>query len=386
MAMAKRMPDLSDDPPESHRVARSLRGPLLVSIVNQGVSSGTNFILGAYLARTLTPREFGLYGIGFALALFYSGFGNSLFLTQMVVNSPDKPLAERDLYAASIGASVAAFSLATLLVAALACGALAAASADSVAHRPLGFAIAAASVAYLAKEYFSRHAYVATRESWSLAIHTAAAAALTLTLVVLRTLHVPLTAAGALWVYAACHLVGAAVGQCFARIPLGSVSRQQVLRDCRDVWVDGRWAAATQAMYSLRTQAHVFVAAWGIGPTGVAHLNAGRLLVTPAVMIIPALSQVFVPRLAALRAGGTRGVIASGVWFSSILIGFAVAYSVVLLSTLGRLAPLVLGPNYSSLFGIVLAWCFVSCFLALRSGGDQVLQALKRFRTLSTLR
>jgi O-antigen/teichoic acid export membrane protein len=47
----------------------ALRLPLLISLANQALSSGGNFLLGIYLARTMTLEHFGLYGIFYGLCM-----------------------------------------------------------------------------------------------------------------------------------------------------------------------------------------------------------------------------------------------------------------------------------------------------------------------------
>jgi len=72
-----------------------------------------NFLFGLYLVRNLPPVEFGLYGIGFAITLFYAGIGNAMFLTQMVVHIPNKAAEDREPYAARICLIMMLFCLVT---------------------------------------------------------------------------------------------------------------------------------------------------------------------------------------------------------------------------------------------------------------------------------
>jgi len=91
----------------------SLSKAIVVSVLNQMVSSATNFLFGLYLVRNLPPVEFGLYGIGFAITLFYAGIGNAMFLTQMVVHIPNKAAEDREPYAARICLIMMLFCLVT---------------------------------------------------------------------------------------------------------------------------------------------------------------------------------------------------------------------------------------------------------------------------------
>lgn len=367
---------------ERNKQAGSLSKAISISVLNQAVSSGTNFILGIYLVRVLTPEQFGLYGIGFAISLFYAGIGSSLFLTQMVVNAPDKPLDERLTYAASMGKAVAVFCALTVLISLLVLPGLGAIWPWFGNYTKYGFAVTAASVGYLLKDFFVRHAYTTRKEIWALEINVAVAASLAVLLMLQYQQSIEIMATGALCIYALCHLAAAATGQILSQLPLLAVQGNKVLRDTQEAWVQGRWALMTTMMYSLRTQAYIFVTAWGVGPSGVAYLNAARLLVTPASMLTPAISQVFMPRLAELRKYGRGRVVKVGTLFTVLLLGVALIYSGTLLVLLNHVVPLVLGTKYDSVFGIVFGWSVVMCFLAVRNGGELILQALKSFRSL----
>lgn len=60
-----------------------LRGGL--AVLDQGLFSGSNFILNVLLARWLSPQEYGAFSISFAVYLFFSGFHNALILEPMSV-------------------------------------------------------------------------------------------------------------------------------------------------------------------------------------------------------------------------------------------------------------------------------------------------------------
>jgi O-antigen/teichoic acid export membrane protein len=56
-----------------------------VSVLDQGLVSGSNFLLALLLARWLSPAEYGTYAIAFSIFLFISGFHNALILDPMFV-------------------------------------------------------------------------------------------------------------------------------------------------------------------------------------------------------------------------------------------------------------------------------------------------------------
>ena len=357
---------------------------LSTSVLNQIVSSGTNFMFGVYLVRTLTPEEFGLYGIGFAISLFYSGTGNALFLMQMLVHFPDKAPGESLSYASRMFFLTASFCSATLLLFALLLltGSL---FWETIAHQAqFACAVMVASCAYLLKEFFVRHAYNVRRETWALAIHGAIACTMAILLFLQYWLITHFTVEMALWIYAASQASGALVGYVFAKLPIASQKRNALLGDLREALHGGKWASITNLVYFARIHTHTIVVAALLGPVGVAKLNAARLLVTPAVMLTPALSQVAMPRLASEREKGVRRLTKLGLLITSTLLAVALLYSAILLGGYDFIADKILGDKYQDLFLIIVLWCFYTCLLALRNGAEMVGQVLKKFRNLSS--
>ena len=59
-----------------------------ISILDQGLFSGANFILNVFLARWLSPSSYGIFSIAFAIYLFVTGFYNAIILEPMSVLGP----------------------------------------------------------------------------------------------------------------------------------------------------------------------------------------------------------------------------------------------------------------------------------------------------------
>ena len=353
---------------------------LSLSVLNQLVSSGTNFLFGFYLVRVLSPVDFGLYGIGFAISLFYAGIGNALFLTQMVVHSPDKSPDDRSHYAARIFVAVILFAIVTLCIVGLL---FLATAGELTEYEDLLFAISAISIAYLIKEFFVRHAYISSREIWALLIHVTLVGALGLIVLLAYIIHLQITVELAIYTYAGAHLAAIAVGGYVARLPVRTVSWKRMREDLRECWFGGRWAFITNLVYFLRIQAHTIAVTVSVGPVGVAYLNAARLLVTPATMLTPALGQVFMPRLAEIRAKHPENVGSASLLLSGFLLGVSLFYSIVLMLSFDFVVPLIVGERYAgSIYWLVVGWCLVSCLLALRNGLEMTAQVLKKFNML----
>jgi O-antigen/teichoic acid export membrane protein len=60
----------------------------VVSLADQAVASGTNFVTGVILARACSREELGLYALGFSLILLMTDFQTSLITTPYMVYAP----------------------------------------------------------------------------------------------------------------------------------------------------------------------------------------------------------------------------------------------------------------------------------------------------------
>jgi O-antigen/teichoic acid export membrane protein len=59
-----------------------------LAILDQGLISGSNFLIGILLARWLAPQAYGAYALAFSVFLFLSGFHDALLLEPMSVFGP----------------------------------------------------------------------------------------------------------------------------------------------------------------------------------------------------------------------------------------------------------------------------------------------------------
>ena len=367
-----------------HKVrSRSFGKALSISVINQVVSSGTNFALGIYLVRALTPTEFGLYGIGFAIALLYSGVGNALLLTQMVVHVPDKANEDKLHYAARVLVLAAVFSLLTALLAGLVLAMVSAWQTLPHEYIGLGSAVTVASIAYLLKDFFVRHAYTARKEKWALAVNMFVALMLATFLFMQRHFFVGIDSASALWIYAASNFAGALVGLALASLPIFDVRARELMNDMQEAWVGGKWALGGVSVTWLQTQAYMYVTALFLGPAGVGYANAARLLITPATFLMPALNQVVMPRFASLRASNPQKLLQVNRLYTTGLIIFSVSYSLILLGLIDVIAPVLLGSHYGQITPLAVAWCLFLIFQFSRGSTSIVLQAIKEFKILT---
>jgi O-antigen/teichoic acid export membrane protein len=359
------------------------RKALSTSLLNQALSSATNFALSFALVRILSTTDYGSYTIGIAVCYLYAGIGNSMFLIQMVVHTPDKAPSDRSPYAVRILVAVLLFSAATILVTILCLFAIGTSIPTLRSYAQFALCVTAASVSFTIKDYFTRHAYLVRSESRAFSVTATIAVSLAVLLAAVFALRVRLTAERALLIFATSQLAGAATGLAVARLPLRSFCWRLMLNDLSECWHHGRWAIGSSVVSWLQTQAYAYLTLLIAGAAAVGRANAARLLVSPFLLLTPAINQVTMPRLAGMRARDPRRMLRAGTGITFALVALGVLYSVLLLLGSETVVPAVVGPKYTGMRGLVAAWCVVLLTVLIRDGATTLFQAMKRFRALT---
>lgn len=364
------------------RKASSILRALCVSVTSQIVSSATNFFLSMYLVRTIPREEFGVYTMGFAALLLIAGLVSAAIGVQFVVNLPRQTTNQRDAYAVH---HVVAIGVLGLLVAV--CGAALtfipwSLQIGGAPISDIAFPAALGAAAYALRDILVRVAFSERREFAVLFSSLGTTLGTVLVLGSLWWLAIAPSAFNGLLAYGVGQLLGAVMAAVLLRLPWHRLEIGGLREAYRDSWHGGRWHLLTGVAYSMRTQAHNLVVAPMLGVAAIADMNAARILVTPAVMAIPPITQVFQPRLAESCARGLAALLQMTAFVGVTLLSIALLYASMLLLLLPWLLPLVLGNGYQHVGGLVVAWCVVVVLLALRNAVAIALQAVRAFRPL----
>ncbi len=362
---------------------KSLGAALSISALNQVVASGTNFALNLYLVRALSPEQFGMYGIGFSVILFFSGLGNALFLVQMAVCAPDKLPHQRLLYEARMALVVFGFCAITIVLVCifLALGSLLETRISS--HTGFLIAITAASIAYLVKDFYVRQAFIERRESRALAINVVSSLTLLALILWVMNRREVTTSETGLWIYVLGQTAGFVGGMAIARLPLSAVRFRPLVDDLSEAWRGGRWAVGGTIVTWTQAQAYAYVTAFVIGVAAVGEANAARLLVAPFTVAVSAVIQVALPRLAFIRTVDSARMIRYGQWLTLVGTVMSLIYSFAIISMLDIIGPMVVGREYGHMTSTVAVWCLVLIAGMIRGGVAMTLQAMKEFRVLT---
>ncbi len=354
-----------------------------ISLLNQAVSSGTNFALGLFLVRALTPTEFGVYGIGFAICLFYSGIGNALFLTQMVVHTHEKAEADREPYAARILSALTIFCLITALLVILFIESVTFITPIFNQYSNISISIAAAAIGYLTKDFFVRYAYTAKKEIWALFVNIMVAVTLVSLMAFQYYFGALFSSQKALWYFATSNFAGAIIGFIITQLPMRSVKLGKIVEDTKEVWHGGRWAIGGVSVIWAQTQSYNYVTALFLGPAGVGYANAARMMITPFLMLTPAINQVTMPRLAEYRAKDKSKMFKMGFTVTMLQLIGSSCYIAFILFASATIIPIMVGNKYQNLKPLILGWSMVLILQLLRDGAATLLQAMKLFRIIT---
>lgn len=330
--------------------------------------------------RILAPEDFGLYGIALAVVLFYSGVGNTLFLMQMVVRFPEVNADEKCNYVSDMLVLVATFAAVSLFVdcaSLLVIGVLSVISGDLL---ELCLAIGVACCGYLLRDFFIRYAYVRKKEQDALAINIFFSAALVIAVVVTSKLGVAYNAEVLVLIYGVCLICSSIFGLIISDLKMRSILLSRLVHNNKMCWSGGKYSLLAHIIITLRTQAHTIIVALIIGPAGVGEMNASRLFVTPATMLVPALTQVMLPRIAYARHESEQLGNRLGYRLSLMIALGAAGYSVLVLFSFEPFLVGLVGEKYGPLFGLVFAWCVYTTLSAFRTGQETTIVALKRFK------
>lgn len=354
---------------------------LSVSLVTQVVGSITNFLLTLSFVRLMDADSFGIYGIGFAIVLLFSGAGNALFLTQMVVHLPDK--AEQSGYLGRMLLLVSGFAV----IGVLAGGLLVILQAE-FAWLGLGggqfiLLTSLAAASYLLRDYFVRVFYNKRQELRTLAVTVVAFLATVFALVTAWRLKADFTPSVGIGIYAVGQFAGAVAGFVMSRTHWQLKDINLASSDFREAFSGGRWALGGVGVTWLQSQAYVYMSAIFVGPAAVGYANAARLFVAPMQLAMPAVNQVVMPRLSSLRSEGAARVAATGGRVTRLVLLGGLAYAILLSLLYPVAGEAILGGNFSGVGPLVAAWCVVLLAQLARDGASTIMQTLRKFRRLT---
>jgi O-antigen/teichoic acid export membrane protein len=356
--------------------SRPVATAVILALLNQVVSSGSNFVLGALLVRRLTDEGFGAWGLAFSALLLALNFAEALVLTPMVVGIAQ---AHEEQVKGYVGTVFAGACVVAAVGALLVTVGTAAVFHSTWSGPVVGLAAACglASFSFVVKDAVIRICFALRRERMALLVNVTFGVTL-LALVASPALHVASPTRALLAYFAA----GGAAS--VAGVGLLQLAPAEILvnplQELSRLFKEGRCYLGASLAYWLRVQAPTLVTTWALGLASVGVLAAGRLLLSPPIMVNPALSQIALPRLSRLAAtsDGTARFDRGVVLLAAGLFTLSIVYSAVLWWGFGPVTRIILGPERGVSKAIAGAWCLFTLTNGVRCAIEIGLKALRK--------
>lgn len=330
---------------------KTLFGPKMLSLYDQSVVSGGNFLTMVIMARQLTVEDFGLFSLAMLSMLFLANFHRALFTQPMNIIGVSEEKQQ-------LKARMLALLKAHLYAIPIAFAVLAVASFFLFPQMSLFFSVAIYVACYFLQEMLRRYFYTLVRPGDALLNDSISYIGQVFLLMLLVSVW-EVDAAIAFYVMAFTSLLAFLLGLVRLDLP-HDVERRNVLLVMRQQWGISKWLILTVLAVWGSSQAYPFLVAF-LGPIVVASLSACRNLLSVLNMFTLSVGNYLPTRVAVLlqqegKAGLRRHLLqtlAQAAIISVVFIG------VVQISA-GPLLHFVYRGNYDAAEPILLIFAFGS--------------------------
>ncbi|QDL53400.1 lipopolysaccharide biosynthesis protein [Rhodoferax aquaticus] len=162
-----------------------------------------------------------------------------------------------------------------------------------------------------------------------------------------------------------------------------NTSRQAFVADARALWALSRWAVVGALLGWMGNNSYLYLTGGLVGVAALADMNAARLVLTPIVVIGTAWAKLAQPAMGQLIAQSNwRGVRQFMLKSLLAMEAFAVVYILAMWLFFPWLSAHFLGEKYQGIMGLVLMWAAYFAINAARSMGTILLTSFGAFRAL----
>ena len=357
----------------------------LYGILDQGLLSLTNLGIGLFLINYSTKENYGLYGIGFAIVLFFVSVENGLIATQMTVLAPEK--AEReggiDLYCLSmlygqyyifipiwIICQILAYILYYLNIL----------NPDVFLYQ---IVISITVMTVLFHEFMRRYFFLKFNPRRVLMIDLVNIFFIVSALIITAKWNYEKPHILAIAIYGGGAIVAGMIGLLSSGL-VGFVSKTKVLTSLKEAWRNGCWALGGVVVTWMQLQGYVLLLSILATAEAVAEANAARLFLAPVNVISAGFIRVFMPKLLHLKNQQNHAAVRNmarkilAVVITTIGI---VVLGVVLMEDI--IIKFAFTEDYSNISTFVIAWAVVVLFVAIRTNTSILLQVYNKFKDIT---
>lgn len=346
-----------------------------LAVLDQGLFTGSHFIINVLLARWLEPAQYGAFAVSYAVFMILGALHTAMLAEPMMVYGSGR-------YAATFRRYVAVLiyghcGLTSLIAAVLALWAWLTWSLGSPAMAQGLVGLTVASPCILLLWLVRRGFYVSANPQWA---SMGSGLYLLLTVAGTYTLsqHGRLTVASAFLVMGASGLIVSMGFIAFLRPQwrLAARDRAGMAAIFRDHWGYGRWAASTELLYSLSVATYYVVVVSILGLAGAAALKAMQNLVAPMNQFFGALALLLVPRSARRSQDAGASSLTRDALTISIALGLpALAYCVLVASVGSTIVQILYAGKYMDHILLIPFIALAAVFAGISAGPQVLLRA-----------
>jgi O-antigen/teichoic acid export membrane protein len=364
---------------------RKSKTDALYGILDQGLLSLTNLGIGLFLINYTTKENYGLYGIGFAVVLFFIGVTNGLIATQMTVLAPEKSEKEGgiDLYCLSMLYGQYYIFLPIWIFSLIASYFLYYFNIVDWNGFLYQIVVSTTVMTVLFHEFMRRYFFLKFNPRRVLIIDLVNIFFIVVTLYVTAMREYAQPHILALAIFGGGAMIAGMIGLVSSSLA-GFVSRGEVLASLKEAWTNGRWALGGVVVTWGQSQGYVLLLSILATAEAVAEANAARLFLAPVNVISVSFIRVFMPKLIHLKNQQNHAAVRK--MARKILAVVIVTIGIVVLGVIimeDYIIKFAFTDDYSDIGIFVIAWAVVVLFVAIRSNTSVLLQVYSRFKDIT---
>ncbi len=346
---------------------------VLLSLIDQALNSGFSLLLNLAFIAFATPAEFGIFAFLLAGSFFATSAQNALIIMPLNYLLPGREQEEVDR---NLSMLTSANSVLSMLVLPVSLGLASVIGADVAL---LG-ATACYFLTMLVREYARNLMVVRGQIHRTLIYDLVALGATALLAVPLWKVLSPATAV----------LFALSAGNCLSfvwcRFDLKADFRRlpSHLSDYRGVWKDTRWALQGALQNEVMARSHVFLVERMRDAAALGMLNAGRVGVSPLLLVGTAWCRIARPKMVEeLAHGEVRAVLRLLRSGAMIVGGAAVLYALFLVLAWPLLETYTFRNRYGDMTGNLFCWWLYALVVGQTSVMAALMEARRKFRLLA---
>lgn len=147
-------------------------------------------------------------------------------------------------------------------------------------------------------------------------------------------------------------------------------------------WENGKWSLLSSFAYSIRFQSHNYILPIMSGVSALAEVNAARLFISPVMLGVPAIKQVFLPFFLERNGGSFVKNLKACLYLMLILVAVGLLYTFLVFKTLPFFETRFAAGGYENIEMLVFAWCFLLIVILPREILSMLFQSYKKFKLL----